>query len=317
MEDDSVRLVFGPDEAQKEAWRRFSEAMGFDSDYRDVANRVADSYRRALTRVAVLPFENQIEVPGLAQSLQQTLAGELSRRSASPAFRFTRVLAPGDIDDRMTVSQARGLTRDQARSLGRAHGADRVVCGRITGLRSNNTLGDWRFPVFHAEPGKDADDKPADVWVESPLHVVSRERHVQVSCTYEVVDVRTGAVLASDAQPYEAWARVLWSDFLADGDCDRYRLAPPTAASSDAERAQKEWDDSLRGMALSDLLQKARAIDRREHWDGRYRSEFPRDSRDHPVFLAELPPEADMAYLALQSAWQPVLEALRTLDPQD
>ena len=301
----------------KEAWRHFTEAMGFDPGYRDVENRVAQAYAQALTRVAVVPFENQVEVPGLAQSLQQTLATEMSRRSASPAFRFTRVLSPADVDDRMTVSQSRGLTRDQARSLGRTLGADRVVCGRITGLRSDSDLADWRFPVYHSESGKDPDGNPVERWVESMLHVISRTRHVQVTCSYEVVDVKSGEVLAADSQPYESWARVVWSDFAASGDCDRYRLSPPEASSTESDRAQKDWDEHMRGMPLPQVLEKARASDRRERWDSRYRPEFPRDSREHPVFLAQLPPEHDMAFLALQAAWQPVLDALRSLDPQD
>lgn len=299
----------------KDAWRCFTECMQFDPYYRDVANRVSDAYQRAITRVAVLPFENQIGVPGLAEALQQTVAGELSRRSASPAFQFTRVLSPEEVQNGMTVAQSRGLPTDQARALGRTLGADRVVCGRITALRSNSDVSDWGFPLYHLVHGANSEGQTFDTWVQSTIHVVSRRRHVQVSCTYEVLDVRTGAVLAGDTHPYEAWARVVWSDFAPDDDPDHYRLAPPDAP--DADRAQHEWDEHVGGMSLHELLEHTRDRDRGGDWNDRYRDEFSRDTRDHPVCLGGLPPESDLAYLALQDAWRPVLDALRVLDPQD
>jgi hypothetical protein len=291
--------------------------MTFAPDYLDVANRVDDAYQRALTRVAVVPFENQVEVPGLAQTLERTLATELSRRSGSPAFQFTRVLGPAEIEDRMTVTQSRGLTREQARDLGRTLGADRVVCGRIGGLRSNSESADWLFPVYQPVTGQDEGGQPTELWTESVVHVVSRQRHVQLSCTYEVVDVGSGTVLASETHPYEAWASIVWSDFVPTQDVDRYRLSRPDASTSDADRAQEEWDRHMRGITLKALLSQTREHDQRDHWADRYRGEFSRDTREHPVFLGELPPEPAMADVALRSAWEPVLDALRVLDPQD
>ncbi|HUK62324.1 MAG TPA: hypothetical protein VLV15_03290 [Dongiaceae bacterium] len=301
----------------KEAWRCFTECMGFDPHYRDVASRIDDAYQRAITRVAVLPFENQIDVPGLAEVLQQDVAGELSRRSASPAFQFTRVLSPEEVERGMTVAESRGLDPVQARALGRTLSADRVVCGRLSALRSNSDVADWRFPVYHLVSGQNSEGQRVDTWVATDMHVVSRRRHVQLSCTYEVLDVRTGAVLAIDTHAYEAWARVVWSDFVADDDLDHYRLAPPDAGQPDADRAQREWDDHVGGMSLHELLEHTRDHDRGGDWNDRYRGEFSRDTRDHPVCLGGLPPESDMAHLALEGAWQPVLDALRALDPQD
>ncbi|MFI5370281.1 MAG: hypothetical protein ACHQ52_01895 [Candidatus Eisenbacteria bacterium] len=301
----------------KEAWRRFSEAMTFDPNYLDVANRVDDAYQRALTRVAVVPFENQVEVPQLTQTLQRTLATELSRRSGSPAFQFTRVLGSDEIENRMTVTESEGLTRDEARDLGRTLGADRVVCGRIGGLRSHSESADWSFPVYHRERVEDANGLTTETWREWPMHVISRERHVEVTCAYEVVDVRSGAVLATETHPYETWARVVWSDFVVTDDVDHYRLAPGDAPFSDSDRAQREWDERMRGITLKDMLTQERERDQREHWNDRYRGEFSGDTREHPVFLGELPPEVAMAAVALRGAWQPVLEALRVLDPQD
>ncbi len=217
----------------------------------------------------------------------------------------------------MTVSQARGLTRDQARALGRSLGADRVGCGRLTGLRTDNDHGDWRFPVWHPETGKDADGKPVERWVRSEVHVISHERHVGVTLVYEVVDVKSGVVLTTASQPYESWARVVWSDYDATGDLDRYRLSPPDADPDEADQASRRWDASMHGMTLPHLLEQARAADTRREWDARFRREFPRDSREHPVFLGQLPPVPDMAFMALQDAWQPMLEALRQLDPVD
>jgi hypothetical protein len=301
----------------KEAWRCFTECMGFDPDYHDVANRVNDAYQRAITRVAVLPFENQVEVPGLAEALEQNAAGELSRRAASPAFQFTRVLAPEEVANGMSVAESHGLTTDEARALGRKLGADRIVCGRITALRSNSDVFDWGVPIYHKVQSQDPQGQPVETWTPITLHVVSRRRHVQVSCTYQVLDVRSGAVLATDTQPYESWAKVVWSDAVLHEDPDRFRLAPPDASREDADRAQHEWDEHVGGMTLQELLERIADQSRGGEWNDRYRGEFSRDNRDHPVCLGGLPPESDMAFLALAGAWQPVLDALRVLDPQD
>jgi hypothetical protein len=300
----------------KDAWRGFTECMRFDPGYPEVANRVDDAYQRAITRVAVLPFENQVLVPGLTEGLERDLANELSRRAASPAFQFTRVLSPDEVDRGMTVEESHGLTTDEARGLGRTLGADRVVCGRITALRSNSDASDWGVPIFHEVHSQDSQGQSTETWAQTTIRVVSRRRHVQVTCTYQVIDVRTGAVLATDSQPYEAWAKVVWSDASLDDKPDHYRLAPPDAGH-DADRAQHDWDEHVGGISLQELLEHVGDSNRLGDWNGRYRSEFTRDNRDHPVCLVALPPESDMAFLALAGAWQPVLEALRVLDPQD
>jgi hypothetical protein len=301
----------------KEAWRCFNECMAFDPHYRDIGDRVNDAYQRALTRVAVLPFENQVQVPGLAETLEQDVAMQLSRSSASPAFQFTRVLDPAAIENGMSVTESRGLTPEQARDLGRRLGADRIVCGRITALRSNSDLVDWGVPIYHRVQGQDPQGQPAETWAQIHLHVVSRSRHVQVSCTYQVLDVHAGAVLATDTQPYEAWAKVVWSDTVLNDDPDHFRLVPPDASREDADRAQREWEQHVAGMSLNELLGHLGDGDRGGEWNGRYRSEITRDNRDHPACLGGLPPESDMASLALAGAWQPIMDALRALDPQD
>jgi hypothetical protein len=52
------------------------------------------------------------------------------------------------------------------------------------------------------------------------------------------------------------------------------------------------------------------------HYDHGMRSEFRRGGGDGCVYLDDLPPPEDLAALALDDLWQPVLESLARLDPQ-
>jgi hypothetical protein len=304
----------------KEAYRQFNEAAGFDPGYRDVSRRVTETLDRALTDVAILPFEDQVGVNGLSADLAARMQQEVLRRCGSPALFFTRVVDDRVVMDNLSVRESRRMTRDDALAIGRRVHADRVVCGRYTGLQVDNNTSDFTVSLYSKVTDKGPDGQPRDRWVETPVDVLVRQRNVRVAMTFEVLDTRTGEVLETQTVPREAFARVAWTSYRADGDCDRFQLAPPAEAQVPADRvrrSQERWKESMGSWSVSAFLDRARQKPERRAWAAGYRSDFYGDSRQRPVWLAELPGVDDMVYLALRNVDEPVIAALRDIDGND
>lgn len=303
----------------KEAWREFELCRRYDG-WADFERLQSKAYEAALTRVAVFPFEDGIQVPGLTQEVAAQVDRELVRRAGD--MRFTEIVDPAKVANTMTVAQANRMSREAALALGRKLGADRVVVGRFGGMRSNNDTKDMTLPIFRRVESKD--DKGATVtsWEESSLRVVTREREVSVNWGFDVLDTETGEVVAHRDVPTTTAARIVWTDYKPVGDCDRYALLPPDVRTKDTARAKQvdtQWDERLGSWKLAELLKRAQG-DRsgRTRWSKEHRGEFRgHDSRRRPVWLAELPGEDDLAFVALDDAWKPVLAVLRDLDVKD
>lgn len=293
--------------------------MHFDG-WADCEKQQLKANKAATTRLALFPFEDGARIPGLTQEVAAQVERELFSR-ANSAFRFTQLVEPENITGIMTVSQANRMNRGDALTLGGKVGADRVLVGRIAGLRSNNELKLMTVPIYRKVTYKDATGATLVRWDESTLHVITRERQVTVNWDFDVMDVKSGAVLAHRAVPSNTAARVVWTDFRPEGDCDLYSLLPPDVRSRDTVRAKRvdsEWDERCGTWTLPDLLRKSRDARIRITWSKEYRGDFRGvDTRRHPVWLGELPGEDDLAFVALDDAWRPVLATLQELDERD
>lgn len=303
----------------KEAWREFELCRRYDG-WNDFERLQSKAYEAAVTRVAVFPFEDGVRVPGLSQEVAAQIDRELARRGGE--MHFTEIVAPEKVTGTMTVAQANGMSRDAAIALGRKIGADRIVVGRFGGMRSNNDLKDMTLPIYRRIEAKDETGATVTRWDEATLRVVTREREVTVNWGFDVLDTRTGAVVEHRDVPTNTAARVVWTDFKPVGDCDHYALLPPDVRRTDSARAKQvdgQWDERLGSWKLAELLKRAQG-DRssRTRWSKDYRREFRGvDSRRRPVWLAELPGEDDLAFVALDDAWRPVFASLKDLDAKD
>lgn len=303
----------------KEAWHEFELCRRYDG-WNDFERLQAKAYDAAVTRVAVFPFEDGIRIPGLSQEVAAQLDHELARRAGD--MRFTVLVDPEKVTGTMTVAQANSMSREAAMALGRKIGADRIVVGRFGGMRSNNDLKDMTLPIYRRIESKDETGATITRWDEATLRVVTREREVTVNWGFDVLDTKTGAVVRHRDVPTNTAARVVWTDFKPVGDCDHYALLPPDVRRTDTARAKQvdgQWDERLGSWKLAELLKRAQS-DRssRTRWSRDYRREFRGvDSRRRPVWLAELPGEDDLAFVALDDAWKPVLATLKDLDAKD
>jgi hypothetical protein len=303
----------------RSAWMHFTDCRRFDDGYADVAKRQDAAYTAAVTRVAVLPFVDGIGIPGLSQTIGSEAIAQIGRR-AEQQFRFTQILDDATVQGKMTLAQIRDLSREGAIELGRKLGAQRIVLGHFSGIRTNNDMKDLTIPIYHRTVGKDPDGHDIERWEESSLRVVTRERQVTVQYDFDVIDVRTGEVLLHKQLPAETAARVVWTDFRPAEDCDHYALLPPDVRKAQPDRARKldeQWSDRVGSWQLKDLLVKARDERSRANYNSRYRGEFLNNTRSRPVWLGELPREDDLAFCALNELWRPVNDALKELDTKD
>ncbi len=305
----------------KAAVGEYVACQRFDAGYADVAARLDAALRVATARVALLPFGDDIGVPGLSQEVGAKVQDAIARR-AGKEFHFTQIVDGAELDKRMTVAQLRELRPEEALVLGHRVGADRIVVGRFRGMRSTNSEREVTLPLYRRL--ESTDDKGVTIvrWQETSMRVVTRERDVTVQYVFDVLDVASGTVLAHREEPAHTIVRTAWTDFRPDPneDCGRYALLPPDVRKAEPERARTvdaQWRDHLGSWDVKGLLERARDERGRARYSTRYRGEFFGDTRQRPVWVGELPSENDMAGVALNEAWKPVLAVLKDLDAKD
>ncbi|HEY6867524.1 MAG TPA: hypothetical protein VI792_09715 [Candidatus Eisenbacteria bacterium] len=304
----------------KHAYLSFVEAGQYVPGFRDIAVRIPKTYDLALTRVAILPFANQTEVPGLSKTMADRMYGEIDDHINPRQFQFTRLIDNGDVYSKLTVSQLESIDRDQAIRIGRQLGVRRVVWGHYSGFTQNSGLGFYHQTVFHHVVDPDPSVKDRDRWEPSSFTAVTRQREVKVAYEFEIVDTRSGETLARHGDQARKVANTIFTTFQARGSCDDYTLLPPDARSSDPDRARQidhEWEATFGNWTLSKVLFKAREGGNRTRYRPENRTEFLNASYVFPVFLDDLPSANDLAFMALDPTWKPVYDALQGLDDQD
>lgn len=318
--DYRAALVCLDNHQPKRAYLAFVDAGRYVPGFRDIAVRIPKTYDLALTRVAILPFTNQTDVPGLSKEMADRMYGELDDHVGPRQFQFTRLVDTDQVYARMTVSQLERLDRDQAIQLGRDLGVQRVVWGRYSGLKTNSTTGIYHQSIYRHVVDPDPSLKERDRYEENSFTAVTREREVKVQYEFEVLDVENEQTLAHHGDESHAVANTIYTLFQARGDCNDYCLLPPALKTADpkhAEEVDKEWGATFGNWTLSKVLVTARESGSRRSYRPEHRKEFVNASFIFPVFLNDLPTPNDMALIALDGTWKPVYEALRDLDDDD
>ncbi|HKQ58503.1 MAG TPA: hypothetical protein VJY35_11600 [Candidatus Eisenbacteria bacterium] len=301
----------------KTAWFEFQKAQRMVPGYRDTEKRIDQAFDQALARVAILPFEDQVRVPGISRMTFDRVYGQVAPHMRPDEFLFTRLVDPGQIYARITVAEQDRLTRDAAIRIGRGLGADQVVTGRVYGMRSSTNTTQVYQQIFRRIVDKDTAGVRRERYVEQDFHAVERERTVSVRYDFEVVDTRDENTLGNYSDEVEGYARVVFTDFQANGNCSDYCVVPPGLKKTDSERAeqlQSDWNRHFGTWKLPDLLEQARKDRHRTRYTSSDRRAFYSDCRERPVWLGGLPADDDMAVIALDPIWQPVLGMLKELD---
>ncbi len=301
----------------KVAWAEFRDAQRFVAGYRDAGRRIDEAHAQGMARVAIIPFADQAGVPGISRALTDRVYAEVSRHVRPDQFVFTRLIDPTQVYSRITVAELDGLTRMDAIRVGRRLGADQVVTGRVYGLRTSTNTTAVHQMIFRKVVERDTSGKWRDRYVEQDFHAVERERIVTVQYDLEVVDTEDETSLVAFTDAVEGYARVVFTDFQVAGECGDYFVVPPGLKKSDSSRAERleaEWKSHFGTWTLPSLLEKARNDRSRSRYSASDRQAFFGDCRERPVWLGGLPGENDMAAIALDVIWQPVLGMLKELD---
>ena len=301
----------------KQAWLDFHTASGFASGYRDLARRLDETYLQALSRVAILPLADEAGVPGLPRTMADHIYAEVAPHIRPDGFRFTRLVDPGSVYGTITVAEMDAPAGGDAVRIGRRLGADRVLTGRVYGLRSRTDTYEYRGTIYRKIVERDTSGARRERFVEQDFHAVTREREVSVHYALSVLDVVDGTTLAAYQDAASTYARVVFTDFQAQGDCDDYCLLPPGVRASDGERAKRaeaDWKEHFGTWTVPALLAKARKDRDHARYGAGDRSAFFGDCRERPVWLGELPRENELALIALDGLWQPALGMLQELD---
>ncbi len=301
----------------KTAWRAFGDCRRFLPEYADVERQQDRAWRLASVRVALMPFADGVDVPGLALDTHRRTADELAKATD---LVFTRLVDADSVEGAISLAESRALSREAALAAAKKLGAQRVVIGRFLGLRSSSDSRESVHPLVHRVEVKDDKGATQVQYEASELHLVTRSREVRLTTEMEVVDVKTGTTLARRTIPGETFARVVWTDFRPVGDIGRYALMDPDRRKSEPDRAKDvdaRWKEQAGSWTVPALLQRAKDGRDRERYKSDYRREFVGDTRPRPVWLGELPGEDELAFCAVNDLWRPVLAALEELDAKE
>jgi tetratricopeptide (TPR) repeat protein len=302
----------------KRAYAELGEAKKFAPGDPEVAAQLGQAWERAISRVAILPFNDDVSSPELARQLSNDVYEQMEYQLKSKHFVFTRLIGRDQVNQRLTVAQAGELSRDDAVKLGRALGATRVVFARIHDLRSDVSTDTYHETIYRKIIDRGEDGKPAERYDEQQFEAVSRRREIRVTVDLEVIETAAGARLARDSQERSLGAHTVFTRFSPAGSCDDYSLMPPDWKGDDrAQRVERQWKDDFGSWTLPALLEKSRRDPGRTRYESRIRPEFAAAGTSTPVWLDDLPPVEELAYIALSDSWMPMLDLLRNLDGKD
>lgn len=303
----------------KEAFRRFDEARAYWPGYLDVGARADQAFREAHVRLAILPFDDAMSVPGLAEQVRQQMTAEVSKRLRADQLTFTEIVPAAEIDRRMTVDEQKHMDADRAVAIGRRIGAARVLWGRIYGAHFETNTDRYVGSVYRRQEFRDSSNRTVTRYVETGFEAVHRQRNVTVRVSSQVLDVNDVRQVTQRDRTCEATARTVYTSYLPEGNCDQYTLVPPDMRQRDADHARRiesGWHDAFGSWTVPALLQCSRDHHDRRGYRSEYRDEFRANTVDRPYFLDDMPTEADLMLVALYGSGRDVVDQIREQDPK-
>ncbi len=305
----------------KLAFERYRDSERFENPWRDASKLADAAYEQALTRVVVMPVTCAWGDVGVGRDVADHWRDAVMHELSPPHSRFTRVLGADAIDSRMTVAQLAHLPRADALKLARKSGAQRVVLGSLGPVTSETHLEYFRDTVARRIVQKSAAGESEVHWVEVPIEVVARLRDVAFEVDHEVVSTRDGSTLAHQRTPLKTRARVVWTSYVPEGELDRYALVSDAVRAADPERAKAIETRWKAACGDETTLQQVLAASREAKASRATTSARGTVARfalgTAFVFLQELPGAQELARLAAQGAWQPLVSDLARLDGID
>ena len=302
----------------KAAYMHFADVERYVDGYLDAAKLADNAWAKAVTRVAVMPFQSSGDAP-IGREAADAWRDALTQELAPPQARFTRMLGADAVEQSMTVSQLRRLSREDAVRIGRKAGAQRVVWGSVGGVKSQTRLHLFHETIARRIEIRDPEGNTTTRWVDVPFEVVARTREVTVGMEYEVISTTDGATISHRQFDGSTMARVVWTSYVPEGSLDAYALVSEALRAANPDRArdvETRWKDTC---GESTTLQQVLQARRSTSTSGRYqRDRLARFMVGAAfVFLEDLPPASDLALVAAAHGWQPLRDDLARFDSVD
>jgi hypothetical protein len=301
----------------KEAYRRFYEARSYWPGYQDVEARAQQAFQEAHVRLAILPFDDEMDVPGLADQVRQQMAAEVAKRLRPDQLVFTEIVPADEVDRRITVDEQRHMSAERAVAIGRRIGASRVVWGRIYGAHFETNTDRYVGSLFRREEYRDSSNRTVTRYAEVGFEAVRRQRTVTVRVSSQVMDANEAQAVTQRDRTLDASARTVYTSYVPDGECDHYSLVTPDMKQHDSDRAGRiegSWHDTFGSWTVPALLQCSRDNHSRRSYRSAYRDEFRSNTVERPYFLDDMPTEADLLCVALYGSGRDIVDQIREQD---
>ena len=183
-------------EPLRDAAKAFASAMSYVQDYKDARSRYEANRAAAVQRVAILPFKNltgRRVYAGTGTVISNRIILEAMRHPDN--LEFMDLVTRENIDEvvkEVDFGQSGYVDPATAAEVGRILGVNAFVVGSITSVSTD-------YPPDVVERFEEEDkisqgkDRPKRT-VRASVTVTRREASAHVSCTYQVIDVRTGKI---------------------------------------------------------------------------------------------------------------------------
>ncbi len=183
----------------REAMAKFEQAHATVPDYKNAAKRAQTAYEKAVRRVAILPFRNRTSYNNQYGYL---LTEELLGECINANLKFAVFINRENLDQifaEYKLSQSGAVDERKAVEIGKLEGIHSFVTGTITQISVETTSPSF-VEKTHEKVYTVKDSTGKAVEKREPIFYreYSAKRTVQISASYQIVDVETGRYLSGD-----------------------------------------------------------------------------------------------------------------------
>jgi TolB-like protein len=213
--------------SQKEAAGYFKTALSFVADYKDCRTRYETVRQKAITRIAILPFEDKSGSHDRYGAMADILADQIISRILQDQdnTEFLEIITRAQMDQLMQEQQlsASGLVDESsAARIGVLLGAQEILSGKILQVNyvppriSTMELSE----TTNIEVEDQIDVRSEEKEVSCLMHKYTKTASLQILASYTVVDVSTGRINTQESfkatQTFEqSWGKIISGDSRA------------------------------------------------------------------------------------------------------
>lgn len=183
----------------REAMAKFEQAHAAVPDYKNAAKRAQAAYDKAVRRVAILPFRNRTSYNNqYGYLLTEELLGECINANLKFAVFINRENLD-QIFEEYKLSQSGAVDERKAVEIGKLEGIHSFVTGTITQISVETASPKFEEKAHEKVYSvKDSTGKPVEKREPIYYREYTAKRTVQISASYQIVDVETGRYLSGE-----------------------------------------------------------------------------------------------------------------------